>query len=62
MFPPMTPTTERARARLENQELERNAALRAQTERPLRRTLPDLRGLLNRFRLRPRLGKTPVYR
>jgi hypothetical protein len=61
MFPPMTPTTERTRAHLENQQLERMAALRARTGRPVRLALPNLRGLLSRLRLRPRLSK-PVYR
>jgi hypothetical protein len=62
MFPPMTPTTERTRAHLENQELERKAALRARTGRTVRLVLPNLRGLLSRLRLRPQLSKKPVYR
>jgi hypothetical protein len=62
MFPPMTSTTERTRVHLENHELERMAALRARTGRPVRLALPDLRGLLSRLRLRPHLSKKPVYR
>jgi hypothetical protein len=62
MFPPMTPATEHTRVRLEDQQLERMAAIRARTGRPVRLALPDLRGLLSRLRLRPRLGNKPVYR
>jgi hypothetical protein len=36
MFPPMSPLNERVRAQLENQQLEKAAAQRAQSNRPIR--------------------------